>query len=239
MMLETKGVSKIFGGLVAVKTVDFRAEPGEIVGLIGPNGAGKTTFFNILSGFLAPDEGDVLFQGKSILDLKPHTICKLGMTRTFQIVKPFPELTVLDNVIMGAFNHNGKTPGARAKALEVMDLLGLTDRASELAGNLPIAGRKRVEIAKALATEPALMLLDEVMAGLTPSELTQMIDTTRRIRDAGVTIVIVEHVMSVIMSLCDRIYVLHHGEKIAEGTPAEVSSNKSVMEAYLGQDFMV
>ena len=238
-ILEAKGVTKIFGGLVAVEDVDFRVEKGEIVGLIGPNGAGKTTFFNMISGFYRPNAGDVLFNGTSIVGMKPSRICKLGMTRTFQIVKPFPELTVLENVMMGAFNHHAKSGPARAKAMEVIELLGLADRAGELAGNLPVAGRKRVEIAKALATEPELMLLDEVMAGLTPSEMHQMIDTVRRIRDAGVTMVIVEHVMPVIMSLCDRIYVLHHGKKIAEGTPEAIVSNRNVMEAYLGEDFMV
>jgi branched-chain amino acid transport system ATP-binding protein len=238
-ILESQGVTKIFGGLVAVDNVDFRVEKGEIVGLIGPNGAGKTTFFNIISGFYRPDKGDVLFNGTSIVGMKPHRICKLGMTRTFQIVKPFPELTVLENVMMGAFNHRAKAAASRAKAMEVMELLGLAERAGDLAGNLPVAGRKRVEIAKALATEPQLMLLDEVMAGLTPAEMRQMIETVRRIRDAGVTMVIVEHVMPVIMNLCDRIYVLHHGEKIAEGTPEEIVSNRNVMEAYLGEDFMV
>jgi branched-chain amino acid transport system ATP-binding protein len=238
-ILEAKGVTKIFGGLVAVKAVDFRVEKGEIVGLIGPNGAGKTTFFNMISGFYRPNEGDVLFNGSSIVGLKPSRICKLGMTRTFQIVKPFPELTVLENVMMGAFNHHAKSADARVKAMAVMELLGLAERAGELAGNLPVAGRKRVEIAKALATEPELMLLDEVMAGLTPPEMHQMIDTVRRIRETGVTMVIVEHVMPVIMSLCDRIYVLHHGEKIADGTPEEIVANKNVMEAYLGEDFMI
>ena len=238
-ILEAKGVTKIFGGLVAVKEVDFRVEDGEIVGLIGPNGAGKTTFFNMISGFYPPNGGDVLLNGKSILGLKPNQICKLGMTRTFQIVKPFPELTVLENVMMGAFNHHAKAAAARARATEVMEILGLAERAQELAGNLPVAGRKRVEIAKALATEPRLMLLDEVMAGLTPAEMRQMIDTVRRIRETGVTMVIVEHVMPVIMNLCDRIYVLHHGEKIAEGTPEEIVADKRVTEAYLGEDFMV
>lgn len=238
-ILEAKGVTKIFGGLIAVQDVHFRVEKGEIVGLIGPNGAGKTTFFNMISGFYAPNAGDVLFKGVSIVGMKPHQICKLGMTRTFQIVKPFPELTVLENVMMGAFNHHAKSAASRNKAMEVMELLGLAERAGDLAGNLPVAGRKRVEIAKALATEPELMLLDEVMAGLTPAEMRQMIDTVRRIRDAGVTMVIVEHVMPVIMSLCDRIYVLHHGRKIAEGTPEEITSDKNVTEAYLGEDFMV
>jgi len=238
-ILEAKGVTKIFGGLVAVKAVDFRVEKDEIVGLIGPNGAGKTTFFNLISGFYPPNKGDVLLDGSSILGMKPSRICKLGMTRTFQIVKPFPELTVLENIMMGAFNHHPKAAAARAKAQEVMEILGLGERAQDLAGNLPVAGRKRVEIAKALATEPKLMLLDEVMAGLTPAEMHQMIDTVRRIRESGVTLVVVEHVMPVIMNLCDRIYVLHHGEKIAEGTPDEIVSDKRVMEAYLGEDFMV
>jgi len=237
-LLEATGVTKRFGGLSAVSAVDFRVETGEIVGLIGPNGAGKTTFFNLISGFLKPDEGDVRFDGHSILGLKPSDICKKGMTRTFQIVKPFPEMTVTDNVLVGAFNHHADAAEARAKAREVIALVGLGPQTDKLGSELTVAGRKRVELAKALATEPKLILLDEVMAGLTPYEVKSMIDVLRRVRDAGVTMVIVEHVMQVIMNLSDRIYVLHHGEAIAEGTPREIVADPKVTEAYLGESFV-
>ncbi len=237
-LLEASGVTKRFGGLTAVSAIDFHAENGEIVGLIGPNGAGKTTFFNLISGFLRPDEGDVRFDGETILGRKPSDICKKGMTRTFQIVKPFPEMTVTDNVLVGAFNHHPEAREARAKAREVIALVGLESQEDKLGGELTVAGRKRVELAKALATQPKLMLLDEVMAGLTPSEVADMIEILGRVRASGVTMVIVEHVMQVIMKLSDRIYVLHHGEAIAEGTPAEIIANPKVTEAYLGESFV-
>ena len=237
-LFEARGVTKRFGGLTAVNAVDFRVEEGEIVGLIGPNGAGKTTFFNVISGFLRPEEGDVLFEGASILGQKPSDICKRGMTRTFQIVKPFPEMTVTDNVLVGAFNHHPETRRAQEKARQVIDLVGLGPQSDKLGGELTVGGRKRVELAKALATEPKLMLLDEVMAGLTPSEIAEMIEVLRRVRDAGVTMVIVEHVMQVIMNVSDRIYVLHHGEAIAEGTAEEITANPRVTEAYLGESFV-
>lgn len=237
-LLEATRVTKRFGGLTAVSAVDFWVEAGEIVGLIGPNGAGKTTFFNLISGFLRPDDGDIRFNGESILGQKPSDICKKGMTRTFQIVKPFPEMTVTDNVLVGAFNHNADAGAARAKADEVIELVGLGPQADKLGAELTVAGRKRVELAKALATEPTLMLLDEVMAGLTPSEIRGMIEVLNRVRDSGVTMVIVEHVMQVIMNVSDRIYVLHHGESIAEGTPVEIIANPKVTEAYLGESFV-
>jgi branched-chain amino acid transport system ATP-binding protein len=236
MMLRAQNLTRRFGGLIAVNDVSIDVAAGQIVGLIGPNGAGKTTLFNLLSGFLAPDEGDVLLEDRSIIGLKPHQICHLGMSRTFQIVRPFPEMTVLDNVMMGAFKVHPKAAEARELAMAVLDRVGFADWSHRRAGDLPVAGRKRLEIAKVLATKPKLMLLDEVMAGLTPSEHNLMINTVRRIRDDGVTIVIIEHVMPVVMNLSDHVYVLHHGQLIASGVPQEIVRHPAVIEAYLGEE---
>jgi len=234
-LMEAKGVTKRFGGLTAVNAVDFRVERGEIVGLIGPNGAGKTTFFQVVSGFLAPEAGQVLFKGCSILGLKPHRISRMGMSRTFQIVKPFPEMTVLDNAMIGAFGRHPAARDARAAALRALELVGFADWAQRKAGELPVAGRKRLEVAKVMACEPELILLDEVMAGLTPSEHNDMIGAVKAIRASGVTVVVIEHVMPVIMQLCERIYVLHHGELICEGPPGQVVRDPAVIQAYLGE----
>ncbi len=236
-LLEAKGVTVRFGGLVAVNGVDFHADQGEIVGLIGPNGAGKTTFFNAISGFRNPDAGSVTFEGTSILNLRPHKISRMGMSRTFQIVKPFPEMSVLDNVMMGAFSAQRHAGDARKAAMNALEVVKFETWANRRAGDLPIAGRKRLEVAKVMACNPKLILLDEVMAGLTPSEHNEMIDAVRNIQISGVTVVIIEHVMPVIMTLCDRIYVLHHGELICEGPPQAVVSNPEVVRAYLGDDF--
>ena len=236
-LLEAKGVTVRFGGLVAVNGVDFHVDRGEIVGLIGPNGAGKTTFFNAISGFRNPDAGSVTFEGVSIRNLRPHKISRMGMSRTFQIVKPFPEMSVLDNVMMGAFSAHRGAKDARKAAMNALEIVKFDTWANRRAGDLPIAGRKRLEVAKVLACNPKLILLDEVMAGLTPSEHNEMIDAVRNIQTSGVTVVIIEHVMPVIMNLCDRIYVLHHGELICEGPPQTVVHDPEVVRAYLGEEF--
>jgi branched-chain amino acid transport system ATP-binding protein len=238
-LLEVSGVTKRFGGLVAVSNVDLAVAAGEIVGLIGPNGAGKTTLFNLMSGFLRPDEGEIRFDGTSVVGMKPHDVCHLGMSRTFQIDKPFPQMSVLDNVMMGAFRVSRSARRAREKAFAVLERLDFAQWAGRRAGDLPVAGRKRLEVAKVLATEPKLILLDEVMAGLTPSEHGRMIETVRRIRESGITIVTIEHVMPVIMNLSDRIYVLHHGQMITHGTPKEIVKDPAVVEAYLGEDLVL
>jgi branched-chain amino acid transport system ATP-binding protein len=236
-LLEASGLTVRFGGLTAVNAVDFHVETNEIAGLIGPNGAGKTTFFNAISGFRNPDAGTVAFEGRNILGLRPHKICRMGMSRTFQIVKPFPEMSVLDNVMIGAFSVHRAAKDARDAAMQALELVRFSHWAQRRAGELPVAGRKRLEVAKVMACAPKLILLDEVMAGLTPSEHNEMIDAVRNIRASGVTVVIIEHVMPVIMNLCDRIYVLHHGELICEGAPDKVTRDPDVVRAYLGEEF--
>ena len=235
-ILEANQVTKRFGGLVAVNAVDFHCSKGEIVGLIGPNGAGKTTFFQIVSGFLRPDVGTIRFKGETIVGMKPHRICRMGMSRTFQIVKPFAEMSVLDNVMIGAFSVHKAADAARAAAYRALERVGLDSWAERRAGDIPVAGRKRLEVAKVMACDPELILLDEVMAGLNPTERNAMIETVRSVRESGVTVVIIEHVMPVIMSLCDRIYVLHHGEAICEGPPEKIVRDPNVVQAYLGED---
>ena len=238
-ILEVRQLTKTFGGLTAVKDLDFRLEKGKISALIGPNGAGKTTVFNLISGFLPPSLGEIVFQGESLNGFGPHEICQKGITRTFQVVQPFRSLSVLENVMIGAFSRRKRFNLAKEKALEVLGFLGLKELERQEAGSLPIASQKRLELAKALATEPQLLLLDEVMAGLTATEIGEVISIIKKIRESGITILIIEHVMHAIMAFCDQIIVLHHGEKIAEGNPKQVAENKAVVDAYLGEDFIL
>jgi len=236
--LVARGLSKRFGGLHAVAGLDLAVAPDEMLGLIGPNGAGKTTVFNLLSGFLTADAGDVRFNGRSIVGLAPHAICRLGLARTFQIVRPFPRMTVLENVRVGALARHPRAPEALAQARDVVARVGLTARERVAASALTLAERKRLELARALATGPSLLLLDEVMAGLNPTEIETIIQLIRGIHESGVSILLIEHNMRAVMALSHRIVVLSFGERIAEGTPAEIASHPKVVEAYLGEEYV-
>jgi branched-chain amino acid transport system ATP-binding protein len=238
-LLEVRNLTRVFGGLRAVSGLSFDVEQGSILALIGPNGAGKTTAFSLISGFLAPTEGHVAFNGETITGLKPDAICGKGLTRTFQIMQSFPKLTVLQNVMIGAYVRHRSVKAARAHAIDVMQRLGMAGREDELARNLTLADLKRLEIAKALATSPRLLLLDEVISGLNPTEVDELVGLIRKVRDGGVTIVMIEHVMQAVMALSDRIVVLHHGEKIFEGLPRDASADRGVIEAYLGEELAV
>jgi branched-chain amino acid transport system ATP-binding protein len=236
--LEVRGLSKRFGGLLAVEGLDLTMADGEMLGLIGPNGAGKTTVFNLLSGFLAPDAGEVRFRGQRLGGLKPHDICRLGLARTFQIVRPFARLSVLDNVKVAALARHPAMADALGAARAVLERVGLVDRASELASRLTLADRKRLELARALATEPALLLLDEVMAGLNATEIDAMVRLIGGINAGGISVLLIEHNMRAVMSLSHRVIVLSFGQKIAEGTPSVVAADRRVIEAYLGDEYV-
>ena len=236
-ILEGEGVKKYFGGLAAVAHVDFYISQGEIVGLIGPNGAGKTTLFNLISGSLIPTSGMIRFKGENITGLKPYQICRRGLTRTFQLVKLFGDMTVLENILLGSLFGASTGFGesdAKRESLELLEFVRLADMEKVLGKELTVANQKRLEVARALATKPELLLLDEIMAGLNPMEVSQATELIRKIRNKGITIFMIEHVMKAIMNISDRIIVLHYGEKIAEGVPEEIAENRTVIEVYLG-----
>ena len=238
-LLEYRQVSKSFGGLRAIDDVSFSVTAGEIVGLIGPNGAGKTTLFAMASGFIEPTAGEIMFNGRRANGLGPPALCLAGMSRTFQIVRPFGEMTVLDNVMVGAFLHHRARREAKAAAQLVLERVGLGSRAGHIARTLTLSGRKRLEVAKALATRPKLLLLDEVMAGLTAVETAEMLELVQGLRSDGISILIIEHNMRAVMKLSDRIVVIHHGQKISEGSPSAVASDPKVISAYLGDAHQV
>jgi branched-chain amino acid transport system ATP-binding protein len=235
-LLTVTGISKSFRGLKAVSQASLTVPQGGIVSLIGPNGAGKTTCFNMIAGVFKPDEGSILFDGRSIAGLRPDQICHAGIGRTFQIVKPFKDLTALENVIVGALRNETSTQVARKKAEGVLDQLGMLDKRNQPAAQLTLPERKRLEVARALATDPKLLLLDEVMAGLRPTETDQMVAVFRDLNRKGLTILLIEHVMRAVMALSQHVVVLHHGQVIADGAPEQVVRDPAVLECYLGEE---
>jgi len=233
-ILNVNHLTKRFKGLVAVHDVSLEVNEGEVLGLIGPNGAGKTTLFHSICGFHLPEDGSIQFKGEEIKGMKPEQICKKGIARTFQIVQPFGNLTILENVMVGAFNHTNQANQAKEHAIKQLELVGLADKLQVNMADLTFAEQKKVELARALATQPQLLFLDEVMSGLNPTEVSEMIELIKQIRDTGVSIVFIEHLMFAVMTLSDRVIVMHHGEKIADGKPDEVTKDETVIEAYLG-----
>ncbi len=241
-LLECAGVTKYFGGLAALHEIDLRVSPGEIVGLIGPNGSGKTTLFNLMTGIYPATRGTIRFKGEEMTGLRPFQICQRGIGRTFQISKPFSRMTVLENTMVGALYGKGQAYDlhqARLSAEAILERVGLSSRKKARISDLTLEDKKRLELSKALSTRPELLLLDEVMAGLNPTEIKEIMELVRKIRGDGVAVIVVEHVMHAVMELADRVCVLHHGEKIAEGSPEEVSRNRRVIESYLGEEFLL
>jgi branched-chain amino acid transport system ATP-binding protein len=236
-LLEVRGVSKAFRGLRAVQDVSFDVAEGAIAAMIGPNGAGKTTCFNVVAGVFRPDAGEVSLGGRRITGFRAHEVCRAGIGRTFQVVKPFPQMTVLDNVVVGALNAVARVTEAQREARRVLELLHLDGKSGALAASLTLPERKRLEVARAMATRPRLLLLDEVMAGLRPTEVDELVGVFRRInRETGLTILLIEHVMRAVMALAARVVVLNHGEKICDGTPEAVVRDPAVLECYLGEE---
>lgn len=241
MILKAEGITKRFGGLMALNNVSIEVEEGEIFGVIGPNGAGKTTFLNVLSGVYRPDAGCIWYKGRKITGLPPEALAKLGIGRSFQIPRPFAKMTALENVMVATTFANGlirDRAKAESRAREVLDFVGFKVSPNTLAGNLNVVQLKRLELARALATGCELLLLDEIAAGLTAAELADLVEIIRRVRETGITVIVVEHVMRVIIELCDRVAVLHFGNKIVEGTVQEVTADRRVVDAYLGESYL-
>lgn len=236
MILRVSDVTKHFQGVKAVNGASFHVDEKEIVGVIGPNGAGKTTLFNMISGSLPVTSGTIEFNNENITNKKAYELCKKGIGRTYQVVKPFGTISVLENVMVGAFNKLKSRDEAVKLSMNVLKQVGLYDKKDQIGNSLTLADKKRLEVAKALATQPSLLLLDEVMAGLNPSEVKEILPLILSLRDNGITIVIIEHLMEVVMTICDRIVVVNHGEKIAEGTPKEIANHPEVIKAYLGEE---